>query len=222
MSTSTTPEPNDPFAFAREDERGTTRVEGFSDGVYATAATLLIFSVTIPEVDEPSASALIGALLEQWPIYAGLILSFILIASTWGNHHRMFRFIHRTDDGLLTLNALMLLTVVIIPFVTTLLASTINVPEQAQVSAIIYGGVWFIGGILYNLTWRHAIRAGLLDPEMPPEAIRITTRRYLLGPVLYGAGFLAAFFSLWLAMAIFILPALLFLLPENITARMVR
>ncbi|MDX2139965.1 MAG: TMEM175 family protein [Chloroflexota bacterium] len=151
MMPSDTPQERDPFAFARDDERGTTRLEGFSDGIFATAATLLIFSVSLPQTDG-SAESLLRELADQWAIFAGLLLSYLLIASTWSNHHHLFRFIARTDHPLLVLNAIMLLSVVVIPFVTTLLASTLANPAQTQVGAALYGGVWTLGGVAYNVT----------------------------------------------------------------------
>lgn len=208
----------DPFAFARDDERGTNRLEGFTDGIFATAATLLIFNVVVPETDG-TAQSLINGLSEQWPIYAGLVLSYVLIASTWANHHRLYRYIARTNHTLLVLNTLMMLTVVVIPFITTVLATTLANPDQTQIGTFLYGGIWTIGGISYNATWWYAVRANLIDPEMPPEAVRITTRRIAMGPILYGLGFIASFIHPYIALPIFVLPAILFLLPERIVPR---
>lgn len=209
------PPADDPFAFARHDDRGTDRLESFCDGVFATAGTLLIFSFIVPEVSEGGAQALINALLEQTPVYVGLLISFILIGSTWAHHHEMFRYIRKSDHTLLLLSILMMVTVVVVPFSTNLLATFIDDPEQGRVGATIYAGAWLTGAIFWNLTWRHAVRANLLDPEMPPQAVREVTRQYYGGPLLYGASFVASFFSLPLAVILFILPGLYYMLPPH-------
>jgi len=215
---SISPQVQNPFAFAKDDERGTNRLEGFSDGIFATAATLLIFSVALPETDG-TAEGLMQALRDQGPIVAGLILSYILIVSTWASHHRLYRFIARTDHTLLVLNGVMLLSVVMVPFVTTLLATTLEHPNQMSLGAGLYGGIWTLGGIAYNATWWYAVRARLIDPAMPLEAIRVVTRYNATGPLIYATGLVASFIHPYIALVIYVLPAIFFLLPQRLFNR---
>src|SRR5690349_23058826 len=87
------------------DDRGTGRIEAFSDGVIAVAITLLILDVHVPEVQ----TGLLQALLIQWPTYLGYVTSFLVIVIFWANHHTMFRYIQQVDYALLLINAFFLM-----------------------------------------------------------------------------------------------------------------
>jgi len=98
----------------------TSRLEAFSDGVFAIAITLLILEIKVPP---PGAAGELGpALARLWPSYLALVTSFANVGVMWINHHRLFGLIERTDEGLLGLNLLLLLGVTLVPFPTALLA----------------------------------------------------------------------------------------------------
>src|SRR5215469_10890720 len=85
----------------------TSRIEAFSDGVFAVAITLLIFEVKIPPV---TPSLRLGKqLLQQWPSYFAFLLSFLFIGVMWINHHRLFTHIRRANNRTLFFNLLLLL-----------------------------------------------------------------------------------------------------------------
>ena len=69
---------------------GTSRLEAFSDGVFAVAITLLVFNLSVPGPGrhEPSLAAQLGA---HWPAFAGYVVSFATIGIIWVNHHTMFK-----------------------------------------------------------------------------------------------------------------------------------
>jgi uncharacterized membrane protein len=69
----------------------TTRIEAFSDGMFAIAITLLILEIKVPGPEQGHLSA---ALLRQWPSYLAFFLSFVYIGVMWMNHHRMFTHIN--------------------------------------------------------------------------------------------------------------------------------
>src|SRR5258707_7291898 len=102
-------------------EKETARVEAFSDGVFAIAITLLVLDLKVPR-DVP-ADHLAAELLRSWPSYGAFLVSFATIGIMWLNHHRLFTLIHRVDHALLVLNGLLLLTVTVVPFPTSLLAA---------------------------------------------------------------------------------------------------
>jgi hypothetical protein len=83
----------------------TTRVEAFSDGVFAIAITLLILEIKVPH--EAAHGRLAGELLRLWPSYLAFLVSFANIGVMWVNHHRLFGLIRRSDDGLVGLNLLL-------------------------------------------------------------------------------------------------------------------
>lgn len=97
-----------------------TRLEAFSDGVFAVAITLLVLDLRVPRDAQPG--GLGHALNDLWPNYASYVVSFFIIGIIWVNHHAMLGFIRRVDRTLLFLNLLLLLFIALIPFPTALLA----------------------------------------------------------------------------------------------------
>lgn len=102
-------------------ERGTDRIEAFSDGVFAIAITLLTLEIKIPHV--PSDSDLVGSLLGMWPAYLAYVLSFVMIGIYWANHHYIFKLFRKTDHALNLLNLLFLLFIAFLPLPTELLGN---------------------------------------------------------------------------------------------------
>jgi uncharacterized membrane protein len=94
----------------------TSRLEAFSDGVFAIAATLLVLELHVPR-GEPD---LARALVELWPAYAAYLISFLTIGIVWVNHHTLLEHCRRADRRFLYLNLLLLIAVGIVPFPTAL------------------------------------------------------------------------------------------------------
>jgi TMEM175 potassium channel family protein len=157
----------------------TSRVEAFSDGVFAIAITLLILEIRIPSAVQPG--QLGSALLKLWPSYLAFLTSFATIGIMWMNHHRLFNLINRIDDGLIGLNTLVLLGVTWVPFPTAILAQHLLGPDQ-YISAAFYSGSYIIIAIMFNFLWRYAVTKQLVVDHVNVESI---SRQYLLGPVFY-------------------------------------
>src|SRR5689334_17077913 len=126
------------------EEKNTSRVEAFSDGVFAVAITLLVLNIKIPGLDLPPGqvpkdTVLWQGLPDHLPSLVAYVTSFATIGIMWINHHRLFTHIKRTDTALLLLNLLLLLIIVFIPVPTALLAEYITLPND-HVAAIIYSG----------------------------------------------------------------------------------
>jgi len=109
-----------------------SRLEAFSDGVFAIVITLLILDIRFPEVDYSQFGATLVTLLPRILMYG---LSFIIIGLYWVSHHNSMQAVKQTDRGFLWLNILLLLCVSFIPFPTSLVG---RYPFQAW-PIIIYG-----------------------------------------------------------------------------------
>jgi uncharacterized membrane protein len=189
---------------------GTTRLEAFSDGVFAIAATLLVLEFS---VDADLGSRLGHALLELWPSYLAYVTSFLTIGIIWINHHYCVQTIVRADRTLLFLNLLLLLTVGFLPFPTKLVAQYLNQPgEQAAVLA--YDATFVVMSIVYNGWWRYASTGRrLIREDVPDSAIRAISRAFNPGVPMYVFVLLVAFVSplasvaLTFAIAAFYLPS---------------
>jgi uncharacterized membrane protein len=193
----------------------TTRIEAFSDGVFAIAITLLILEIKIPAGSGPLSEQLI----RQWPSYLSFLISFTFIGIMWINHHRLFTHIARSDDVLLILNLLLLLGVVVVPFPTAVLATRLGGPDQLP-ALILYNSTYVFIAFIFNLLWRYAAseKHQLLAEDVDPTSVQRISRQYAFGPVLYlvclGLSWLSAGASLALGFAL----ACFFALPPHVVA----
>jgi uncharacterized membrane protein len=191
------------------DEPGTGRLETFSDGVFAIAATLLVleFSVT-------STKNLGPHLLHLWPSYLAYVTSFLTIGIIWMNHHHTVSLLGRIDRTMLFVNNVLLLTVAFLPFPTGLVGKAIQQGHGEQAAALAYAGTLVVMAGLHQVWWRYArVNRRLIADGTPDSALRAVDRAYLPGIPMYGAVFLLAFLSplaavfLTLAIAAFYLPS---------------
>ena len=102
-----------------------SRLEAFSDGVFAIAITLLVLNIHVPP-PHPGGN-LADELGAQWPSYAAYVVSFLTIGIIWINHHAMFRRVREVDHGVMTFNLILLLCVGALPFTTALMAAYLKV-----------------------------------------------------------------------------------------------
>src|SRR6185503_2214195 len=121
---------------APESQKETTRVEAFSDGVFAIAITLLVLDLKVPRV-HPADEDLVAYLRSQWPTYAAFLSSFTTIGIMWLNYHRLFNLIARVDTPLMIYNGLLLLGVTLTPWPTALVAEYHGQPA-ATTAALVY------------------------------------------------------------------------------------
>ncbi len=189
-------------------EPGTGRLEAFSDGVFAIAATLLVLEFSV------SSNGDLGRqLLHLWPSYLAYATSFLTIGVIWMNHHFCVEVIGRADRTLMFLNLLLLLTVAFLPFPTRLVAQHLQRPGE-QVAVYVYDATFVLMAVVYNVWWRYASTGRRLIAEGVPErAIAAITRAFNPGIPMYAVTFLVAIWSplasvaLTFAIAAFYLPS---------------
>jgi uncharacterized membrane protein len=187
----------------------TSRLEAFSDGVFAIAITLLIFNIKTPD----DAHHLLAGLLRLWPSYLAYVISFLLIGLLWANHHVMFEHIILTDRTLMFVNTLLLMDVAFIPFTASVLASAFRAGAGASVAIALYGGTLVLGGLCFNWLWSHAYRAQLMDDSVTSDRMQRMTRRILFGPIAYAVGGIVGYFLPVLGVVIFGVLILFYWLP---------
>jgi len=188
-------------------ERDTSRLEAFSDGVFAIAITLLVLNIRIPD------TANLGqALRGQWASYLAYLLSFLTILNLWVNHHNIFKYIARSDHWFLFLNGFLLLGVCVLPFPTALLARYFT--TDPFTSTLVYAGVFTYNGLTYYILWTYASASmRLLDRRLDPLKIQKLSRRYLTNPPLYVAALMLVFIFPLATLLIYFLLMLFYLVP---------
>ena len=159
------------------------RVEAFSDGVFAVAATLLIFNI---QLDKTAPGGLLAALLAAWPKYAAYVASFLTIGVMWINHHSLFERIIRINRALMFLNLLLLMAIVFLPFPTAVLGSNILLPRDANTAASLYGLNAAVIAVFFSAVWTYALTHGdLLAPNVDRQAAMRSWPRFTVGLVGY-------------------------------------
>jgi uncharacterized membrane protein len=195
----------------------TSRVEAFSDGVFAVAITLLALDLRPGEGDTLGQQLLHHDALAHDAAY---VVSFLVIGIIWVNHHGVFRQIVRIDRVLLFLNLLLLLFVAAIPFPTRLLAEHLTDPTGSHAAAFAYSAVMFLMGVSFGLLWWWAVRGGrLLDRPMSRVEQRAALLRFGVGNVVYLALMGVALVSAPLTLAGHFVVALYYVLEQLPTTR---
>jgi len=159
-----------------------SRVEAFSDGVFAIAITLLVLTIA-----EPSSYRDLGhQLWERWPSLAAYAVSFMVIGIMWLNHHSVFGYFERVDRPLVYLNLLLLLTVVFVPYPTGVLGEALRRGEGTRVAAVVYAVTMAVNAFCWSALWLYASSGRrLLHAGFPEEQRRSATVAFSGGSVVY-------------------------------------
>jgi uncharacterized membrane protein len=160
---------------------GTNRLEAFSDGVIAVAVTLLVLDIHVPEIRHDE--TLLRALLHSWPHYAAYVVSFMTIGIIWINHHAMISRLARADHSILILNLLLLMSIVLLPFATELMAAYLRASSGQSLAAGVYSGAFLLMAVAFAALNRHILlaRAHMLSIEIPLEERRRILARSVSG-----------------------------------------
>lgn len=180
-----------------------SKVEGFSDGVFAVAMTLLIYQVQTPDFAKGNTRAeLLNELGKLWPYYISLFISFSTILIMWINHHNIFRLVQRIDNRFMFANSTLLFLVIIVPY-PTLLVSQFLLTPSAKVACAVYAGAFLIINLAYNWLWftaRH--KKKLLIAAITDKKIKLVTKNYLIALPMYLIAFAAAFINAYVSLTI--------------------
>jgi uncharacterized membrane protein len=156
----------------------TARLEAFSDGVIAVAITLLVLDIRVPPPGHRDGHGhverLIDALGSDWPHYAAYVVSFATIGIIWINHHAMIARLREADHSILVLNVLLLMTIVAIPFATSLMATYLRASTGQHLAAALYSGVFLAMAVAFT-----ALNAQILlrRPQLMGDGASLALRR---------------------------------------------
>jgi uncharacterized membrane protein len=197
------------------------RIEAFSDGVFAIALTLLVIDIKIP------AETLINSNADFWmalkdtaPSIFAFILSFTIILITWVNHHNNFRLVDKSTPASVYANGFLLLTVVFMPFPTSLLGQYILTPYAAP-AVVLYNAVIALQAIGWIMLGRATIKHNLVRSEHLMPLVRKNTTYGYYAFLLYTVCALLAF---WFPLPIAIITTLtwVFWMLVGINTKMVQ
>ena len=188
----------------------TDRLEAFSDGVLAIIITIMVLEMKIPHGTD------FDALWPLWPVFLSYILSFVYIGIYWNNHHHMLHAAQRVNGSILWANSHLLFWLSLVPFATGWMGENHFAPAPTA----LYGVVLLMAAIAYWILQRALMREHGND-SLLAKAVGADLKGKL-SRLLYLIAIISTFFQQWIAQALYVLVALLWLLPDPRIERTVR
>ncbi|WP_306350894.1 TMEM175 family protein [Flavobacterium sp. '19STA2R22 D10 B1'] len=180
------------------------RLEAFSDGVIAIIITIMVLEIKVPHGGND-----FNALKPLLPVFLSYVLSFIYVGIYWNNHHHMLQGTQKVNGSILWANLHLLFWLSVIPFVTGWMGEN----HFAPATMALYGGVLLMCAISYAILQYYIIKK-----NGKSSTLSVALGRDLKGkisPVLYTLAIIASFFSEWVSGIIYILVALMWLIPSK-------
>ena len=188
-------------------ENENARLEAFSDGVFAIAITLLIIDIKIPSVEQIYNKQQLWLTLKHLlPSIFAFLLSFITILITWVNHHEALKFVEKSSPPFVYANGLLLLTVVFVPFPTSMLGEFVFT-DRASPAVMLYSSVFALQAFGWTLMCTTALRSSrpLINTSIGKRYARQNLNRSYYAIALYS---ICAVLAYWFPMVIATLVAL--------------
>ncbi len=180
-----------------------TRLEAFSDGVIAIIITIMVLELKVPSGNDWN------SLRPLLPVFLGYILSFIYIGIYWNNHHHMLHTVSRVNGKILWANLHLLFWLSLIPFVTGWMGQNPVVPLPNA----LYGVVLFMSAIAYTILQGCIISTHGGQDSLLARAVA-KDRKGKVSLLLYLVAIVMAFCNEWGADVIYVLVAVLWLIPD--------
>jgi uncharacterized membrane protein len=182
---------------------GKNRLEAFSDGVIAIIITIMVLELKVPHGDG------MAALTPLWPVFLSYVLSFVYLGIYWNNHHHMLHTAHQVTGPMLWANLHLLFWLSLIPFATGWMGENHFAPAPSA----IYGVVLFMAAIAYWILQQLIIASQGADSILKRAVGSDWKGR--MSPVLYALAIALAFWSQWISIALYVLVALMWLVPDR-------
>jgi uncharacterized membrane protein len=182
---------------------GKGRLEAFTDGVVAIIITIMVLELKVPHGND------LAALAESVPVFAAYVLSFINVGIFWANHHHMLHAAGHIDGRVLWANLFLLFWLSLVPFV-------IRWIDEAGFSAMpvaAYGVVLAMAAVGYTL-----LQAAIVARNGRNSALAQAVGNDVKGKLslaIYVACVPLAFVNPWIPLALYVLIALMWLVPDR-------
>ncbi|MBV8909769.1 MAG: DUF1211 domain-containing protein [Gammaproteobacteria bacterium] len=179
------------------------RLEAFTDGVVAIIITIMVLEIRVPHGSD------LTALRDDVPVLLAYVLSYVNVGIFWNNHHHMLHVTERVDGKVLWANLALLFWLSLVPFVIRWIDESgfVALPTAA------YGIVLACAAISYTVLERQIIAANGRDSGL---ALAVgNDRKGRLSIALYLAAIVVAFVAAWVAIALYVAVALIWLVPDR-------
>jgi len=179
------------------------RLEAFSDGVIAIIITIMVLELHVPPHPD------LSALNELCPVFLSYVLSFVYVGIYWNNHHHMFQAVKRVSGGILWANLHLLFWLSLFPFAT----GWVGENHLQATPVAVYGVVLLMAAAAYKILQQVIIRYQGRD-SLLAKAVGGDWKG-IVSPLSYLAAIPLAFVNVWIATALYVFVALLWLVPDR-------
>jgi uncharacterized membrane protein len=179
------------------------RMEAFSDGVLAIIITIMVLAFEVPH------EADLAALVPLAPVFLSYLLSFVFLGIYWNNHHHLLQVIEHVDGRVLWANLPLLFWLSLVPFVTSWMGAN----PLAAWPAALYGIVLLLAAIAFFILVRVLLSVHGRDSVLATALGRDFKGK--ISPVIYLVAIPLSFVSAWLAYALYVLVAVMWLVPDR-------
>jgi len=185
------------------------RLEAFSDGVIAIIITIMVLDLHVPR------EATLAALRPAIPTFLGYILSYVFVGIYWNNHHHLLHASHKVNGTVLWANLHLLFWLSIVPFATGFMGES----HFARVTVELYGVVLFMAAIAFTLLVRTLVACNGTDSTIATAIGRDYKGKASLA--IYLIAIIFAELHPWVSVALYILVAVIWFVPDRRIERMV-
>lgn len=186
----------------------TVRLEAFSDAVIAIIITIMVLELRAPH------ETTFAALRPLWPVFLSYVLSFVYLAIYWNNHHHMLNVTRRVNGTILWANMHLLFWLSMVPFATAWMGEN----HFAAIPTATYGVVLLMAAIAYWI-----LQTIILRSEGKDSVLALAIGKDFKGkvsPALYVLAIASSFLTPWIAGAIYVAVAVMWLAPDPRIERM--
>jgi uncharacterized membrane protein len=179
------------------------RLEAFSDGVIAVIITIMVLELHAPHGED------LGALASLVPVFLSYVLSFVYVGIYWNNHHHMFHATHKVTGAILWANLHLLFWLSLFPFTTAWMSEN----HFSSAPSALYGFVLLMAAIAYVL-----LQQCIIAVEGPDSLLHRAIGgdwKGKLSPMFYLVAIPLSFVSHWIAQALYVVVALIWLVPDR-------
>jgi uncharacterized membrane protein len=188
-----------------------TRIEAFSDGVFAIVVTLLVLELKVPALhDRRSVQELGVRLVELLPKFLSWLISFIIVCKFWLNHHHVLGLAGHANYAMVWLNSLFLMCQAFIPFPTAMMGEYPGNPLAVS----LFGAVMAVNTLMFIALHAYILR-NLIRPDLRDAQVPNIVRKSFIGVFSYSVGIAAAWVSAQAAFVVYLLTPLFFIVPPS-------
>ena len=180
------------------------RLEAFSDGVLAIIITIMVLELRVPHGSD------LATLRPLLPVFLSYVLSFLYLGIYWNNHHHLLKASRRVNGGILWANLHLLFWLSLFPFATGWMGEN----HFAPLPSALYGAVLLLAAIAYYIL-QTLIVAEAGGAQSSLAAAIGKDWKGKLSPPLYLLGIIASFFAPTVASGVYVLVALMWLIPDR-------